>query len=101
MRDYFIYRLAGPGPGGLPSLRRLSKHPTDEFNKCEVALLPHGDEFTVAALSPRTGNGFDLHLFRSEDWSWDTEAVVLAEKNASSVQSPLSAPYKYGDHDRR
>jgi hypothetical protein len=86
--DYFIYGLAaGPGPGGLPSLRKIPKHPADCFNKCEVALLPHGDDFTVAALSARTGNEFDLHFFRSEDWSWDTEAVVLAEKNARSLLS--------------
>jgi hypothetical protein len=88
MSDYFIYGLAaGPGTGGLPSLTRLPKHPADCFNKCEVALLPHGDDFTVAALSARAGNEFDLHLFRSEDWSWDTEPVVLADKNACSLLS--------------
>uniref|UniRef100_A0ACD5TXU8 Uncharacterized protein n=1 Tax=Avena sativa TaxID=4498 RepID=A0ACD5TXU8_AVESA len=82
LTDYFVYRLAAGG--GLPSLTRLPKPPTRFFQNYEVALLPRGDHFTVAALSAaRTGGEFELHLFKSEDWTWDTELVVLLREPAT------------------
>ncbi|CAM0957658.1 unnamed protein product [Alopecurus aequalis] len=80
MNDYFIYRPAGPEG---PSLKRLQKPPAHFFQNYEVALLPRGDHFTLAALSARiSSNQFDHHLFKSEDgsWDWDTEELVLSEK---------------------
>jgi hypothetical protein len=86
--DYFIYRPAGPEG---PLLKRIQKPPTRFFKNYEVALLPRGDHFTLAALSTRIGNEFDLHLFKSENGSWDTVVVVL-EKPQEPVPENACQP---------
>ncbi|XP_047091040.1 uncharacterized protein LOC124702902 isoform X1 [Lolium rigidum] len=84
LRDYFVY-TARSSKSAAPSLIRLPNPSPRVFNPLEMGLLPtvDGEGFVIAVVRPGEmfPGRYDLHIFSSKNWRWNTKSVLLEHQS--------------------